>query len=87
MGNVSEIIERGDLLVRLEHKVRKLAAEYLSSEFEYIRSGFHFGALRSPRRDPLHLALGRLGGNLGIFLSRMVLLWAIIGRYDSLRSL
>jgi len=45
-GDVNEEVNRGFLFDNLREKIRVIAAEYLSSEFKYLRSGFaiaHYG--------------------------------------------
>lgn len=46
LGDTAEVIERSALLRNLSKKVRIVAAEYLSDEFKYMRTGFilaHYG--------------------------------------------
>ena len=45
-GDCSETIDRDRLLENLTRKVRRITGEFLSTEFQYIRSGFviaHYG--------------------------------------------
>lgn len=46
LGDTAEFIDRSALLQNLTKKVRIVAAEYLSDEFKYLRTGFilaHYG--------------------------------------------
>jgi hypothetical protein len=46
LANPAEVVERAALFLNLEKKIRIIAAEYLSDEFKYLRTGFilaHYG--------------------------------------------
>ena len=74
-GDVNEVVDRAFLFDNLRAKIRVIAAEYLSSEFKYVRSGFilaHYGR-RGVTYSFWHWA--DWGRNLGVLLSSVVLLW------------
>ena len=71
LGNPTENIDRRSLFDNLAEKVRVVAAEYLSDEFKYMRTGFILSRTMDGVVSPTRSGTGPIGKEHGNIFVRL----------------